>query len=208
MRFLLEPDLSSYTDDAFEADLRLLPEQRYEKVMKYRLQADRKRCVRAYMLLWEGLRQEYGLDAAPIFDFGEHGKPFLRMSPELFFSLSHTGNAVLCVLDSQPVGADIEMIRSHHLNSVLRLFSEQEQEEVRQAEQPEFRFMEIWTRKESFLKLTGQGLVGISILSEIPTQDTDVIHFETVIRETDGFVFSVCQWKTPPTGIAGGSSPS
>ena len=206
MRFLLEPDLSSYTDEAYEADLRLLPEQRYEKAVKYRLQADRKRCVRAYMLLWEGLRQEYGPVAAPIFDFGEHGKPFLHMSPGLFFSLSHTGNAALCVLHSQPVGADIEMIRSHHLSHVLRLFSEQEQESVQQAEQPESRFTEIWTRKESFLKLTGQGLVGTRILRDIPSEDTDTILFETVIRVMDGFVFSICQWKTPPTGVADGGS--
>ena len=54
MTLLLEPDLSSYSDEKYEADLRRLPPQRYEKAMTYRFLADRKRCVRAYMLLWEG----------------------------------------------------------------------------------------------------------------------------------------------------------
>ena len=96
MTLLLEPDLSSYSDEKYEADLRRLPPQRYEKTMTYRFLADRKRCVRAYMLLWEGLAREYGVEEAPVFDFGSHGKPVLRDHPALHFSLSHSGNAVLC----------------------------------------------------------------------------------------------------------------
>ena len=33
MTLLLEPDLSSYTDEAYEADLMRRPPQRYEKAM-------------------------------------------------------------------------------------------------------------------------------------------------------------------------------
>ena len=185
MTLLLEPDLSSYTDEAYEADLMRLPPQRYEKAMTYRFLSDRKRCVRAYMLLWEGLSREYGAESAPVFDFLSHGKPVLRDYPDLHFSLSHSGNAVLCALDRRPVGADIEMIRRRNLR---------ERTSIEQAASPELCFTRLWTRKESYLKLTGEGLTGTKALREIPTEDTDMIHFKTVIREAEDFLYSVCQW--------------
>ena len=130
MTLLLEPDLSSYTDEAYEADLKRLPPQRYEKAMTYRFLSDRKRCVRAYMLLWEGLSREYGAESAPLFDFLSHGKPVLRGCPDLHFSLSHSGNAVLCALDRHPVGADIEMIRRRSLEHLLSVFSDRERASI------------------------------------------------------------------------------
>ena len=195
MKLLLEPDLASYSDAAYEADLKLLPAQRYDKAMRYRFLPDRKRCVRAYMLLWEGLREEYGRTEAPLFDFGSNEKPFLRLSPEIHFSLSHSGNAVLCALDDRPVGADIEMIHSRKIGRLLSVFNEQEREEILCAGRPELRFTELWTRKESYLKLTGEGLVGTQSFQTVPTRDTDAVRFETVLREDGGFLYSVCQWR-------------
>ena len=194
MTLLLEADLSSYSDEAYEADLRRLPPQRYEKAMTYRFLADRKRCVRAYMLLWDGLSREYGVEDAPVFDFGSHGKPVLRGHPGLHFNLSHCGNAVLCALDRRPVGADIEMIHRKNLEHLLPVFSETERASIEQAASPEICFTRLWTRKESYLKLTGEGLTGTKALREIPTEDTDAVRFETVIREAEGFVYSVCRW--------------
>ena len=194
MTLLLEPDLSSYTDEAYEADLTQLPPQRYEKAMTYRFLSDRKRCVRAYMLLWEGLSREYGAENAPLFDILSHGKPVLRGCPDLHFSLSHSGNAVLCALDRHPVGADIEMIRRRSLEHLLSVFSDRERASIEQAASPELCFTRLWTRKESYLKLTGEGLTGTKALREIPTEDTDMVHFETVIREAEDFLYSVCQW--------------
>ena len=166
--------------------------------MTYRFLADRKRCVRAYMLLWEGLAREYGVVCPPVFDFGSHGKPVLRDDPGLHFSLSHSGNAVLCALDCHPVGADIEMIRRKNLEYLLSVFSDPEQASIARADSPETCFTRLWTRKESYLKLTGEGLTGTRALREIPTEDTDAVRFETVIREAEDFVYSVCQWTVPP----------
>ena len=44
MKLLLEPNLLSYSDEAYEADLKLLPSQRYSAAMRYRFTEDRKRC--------------------------------------------------------------------------------------------------------------------------------------------------------------------
>ncbi len=195
MKIYLEADLSSYTDERYAADLRLIPAWRREAAGRYRYMADRKRCVRAYMLLWEGLREEYGLESAPDFGFGPHGKPFLPDHPEIHFSLSHTGSAALCALDGSPVGADIETLRQRGLGHLLPAFGAREQAEITGAADPGLRLLWFWTRKESFLKLTGQGLTGTRALREVPTEDTEAVRFETVVREAEGFVYSVCRWK-------------
>ena len=196
MKLLLEPNLLSYSDEAYEADLKLLPSQRYSAAMRYRFTEDRKRCVKAYMLLWRGLREEYGWEDAPVFSFGPRGKPYLAYAPEIHFSLSHTGNAVLCALDSNPIGADIEMTRPRDLTYLLSVFSEQEKTSILRAERPEERTMELWTRKESYLKMLGQGLVGTKALKDVPTEDTATVCFETTVRKEEGFLYSVCRQKT------------
>ena len=97
----------------------------------------------------------------------------LRDCPDLHFSLSHSGNAVLCALDRHPVGADIEMIRRRSPEHLLSVFSDRERASIEQAASPELCFTRLWTRKESYLKLTGEGLTGTKALREIPTEDTD-----------------------------------
>ena len=202
MKLFLDPDLSRYSDAAFEADLLLLPPQRREKARRFRFLSDRKRCVRAYMLLWEGLRREYGISEAPVFEYEAQGKPFLPAAPEIHFNLSHTKNAVLCALDSRPVGADVEMIPSpERLEHLFSVFSDREKQSLQQSDCPELQFARLWTRKESCLKLLGTGLTGTREMREVPTSDTDELAFETGVREADGFVWSVCQRKKPEDPI-------
>ncbi len=194
MKILIEPDLSAYTEDQLEEDLRRIPGQRREKAMRYRFVGDRKRCVRAYTLLEEGLRAEYGMQSVPAFGFGPKGKPYLENFPEIHFSLSHTENAVLCVISSRPVGADIEKVRTKELERLAsKCFSEMEQNEVRASDAPGLAFTKLWTRKESFLKFTGQGLTGTAELRNVPTRDNGEVCFFTRTGTDEGFVYSVCR---------------
>ncbi len=195
MKLFLEPDLSGYSNTAFEADLKQLPRQRYEKAMSFRTLPNRKRCVCAYMLLWNGLRQEYGIEEAPVFAYETNGKPYLPRMPEIHFSLSHTRNAALCVIDTHPVGVDIEMLRPRGMQYLLPHFTTAQREEIMNAERPELVFMQLWTRVESYLKLTGEGLTGIEHLGRVPVADTELVHFTTFVREKEGFAYSTCQWS-------------
>ena len=101
-------------------------------------------------------------------------------------------------LEHTKIYADIEMIRRRNLEHLLSVFSDRERASIEQAASPELCFTRLWTRKESYLKLTGEGLTGTKALREIPTEGTDMIHFETVIREAEDFLYSVCQWTADP----------
>ena len=86
-----------------ERALPLLSDQRREQALKFRYELGRKTSAMAYLLLCEGLRQEYGIMERPLFEYGEHGKPSIVGHPEIHFNLSHCREAVVCAVSDRPV---------------------------------------------------------------------------------------------------------
>jgi len=127
---------------------------------------------RQYFIVARGrLRQLLGYylgRAAPAltFDYGPRGKPALapgQGDQELCFNLSHSqGLALYAVAWGRRVGVDLEVIRSDIScqEIVERYFSPREQASFRQVppSQQAQAFFHGWTRKEAFLKATGEGL--------------------------------------------------
>ncbi|MBQ7954289.1 MAG: 4'-phosphopantetheinyl transferase superfamily protein [Lachnospiraceae bacterium] len=100
------------------------------------------------------------------FRYGSHGKPYFEQYPELFFSLSHSGEYVLCAISDREIGADIQKIPETDLKRVKRentiiekFFSDGEKAWCQGGEaQHRERFYKIWAAKEAYMKLTGKGL--------------------------------------------------
>ncbi|MDR1439251.1 MAG: 4'-phosphopantetheinyl transferase superfamily protein [Clostridiales bacterium] len=78
------------------------------------------------------------------------------------FNISHSGRHVVCALCSSPVGIDVETVKPIGMNIAKRFFSADERERLfLEPEGGRGRlelFYSIWTRKESFVKMTGKGL--------------------------------------------------
>ncbi|NQX57965.1 4'-phosphopantetheinyl transferase superfamily protein [Paenibacillus qinlingensis] len=90
----------------------------------------------------------------------EFGKPYLLTQGDIHFNISHSQKWVGCVVDHEPVGIDVESVRSVDLDGIARYFSTVEQEWLYSIE-PHKRlnaFYELWTCKESYLKALGKGL--------------------------------------------------
>ncbi len=67
-----------------------------------------------YCLLAEMIKTRYAYDLEKETDSvmrTETGKPYLRLHPELFFNISHSGEWIACVLGNVPVGIDIQYHR-------------------------------------------------------------------------------------------------
>lgn len=99
------------------------------------------------------------------YSYGEHGKPCFRSIP-LKFNISHSGDYVFCVFSKQEIGADIQYCRLQTDKTmagiVRRFFSKAEQHKWKEIERTEDKsdyFYQIWTRKEAYGKLTGDGLL-------------------------------------------------
>lgn len=144
------------------------------------------------------------------FTYGLHGKPYLKDNPsdsmgDLFFSLSHSGDYVLCVLSPKEVGADIQRIpeeegkKTKREESIAeRFFTKQErtwylngQEEERRE-----RFYRIWAGKEAYMKWTGNGLTeGLSSF-EVNLVEESVNNREALLWELEvprGYVAAICK---------------
>jgi 4'-phosphopantetheinyl transferase len=123
--------------------------ERREKMHSYRKEDDRLRCLAGGLLL-EGVTWGRKLH------FTEYGKPFLPEGP--FFNLSHSGDVVcLAVSAISPIGADVEEWRDEDV-AVLAKTAFHPEEQAFFFEDPTVgRFYELWTLKESYIKMIGTG---------------------------------------------------
>ena len=88
------------------------------------------------------------------FTKGPHGKPYLEGHPDFCFNVSHSLNTCAVAFGSTPVGIDIEYLRKVNLNISRRFFTDEERRLIATDED----FFIIWTKKESYIKYTGDGL--------------------------------------------------
>lgn len=91
----------------------------------------------------------------------EEGKKPRFDSDEVFFNLSHSHGVVMLGISHTPIGVDIEKIRDIDYKSVKFIDADDVED-----------FFEKWTERESYLKLTGEGLRNLRC--EIPSD----VHFE------------------------------
>lgn len=93
----------------------------------------------------------------------ENGKPFLPGHPELQFNLSHSGNVgLLGVTLHSAIGVDIEVARpmpdGEKIAGQFFSVSERQALAATPAGGRKAAFFRCWTRKEAYIKATGQGL--------------------------------------------------
>lgn len=121
-------------------------------------------------LLAQALKEEYQIDfTEDMIALMANGKPCFKELP-IFFNISHCSGMAVCALADVPVGVDVETGRRVKDSIMRRVLSPWEQAYVKEQvhvkeqanvkEQPESvdRFLELWTLKESFIKMTGEGL--------------------------------------------------
>lgn len=95
------------------------------------------------------------------------GKPYIEDCP-YHFNLSHSGDFLLLAVGESPVGADIEKITRIRPKTMAKYFSQSEQQQVQK--QGTEAFFELWTKKESYVKYTGEGIKGVLKESTYPEQ--------------------------------------
>lgn len=94
------------------------------------------------------------------FHYNSYGKPELASEQRLCFNISHSGEWIACAVHDTEVGIDVEQIKPIDLSVARRFFSAEEYE-LLENKPPEGRlemFYDLWTLKESYVKLRGQGL--------------------------------------------------
>ena len=112
------------------------------------------------------------------------------MADNCFVSISHSGDMVAVCTSENPIGIDIEKIDTKRNLEKLskRVFKGQELEAFEQTPTPE-QFYEIWTQKEAYSKIDGQGVN--EIMKGFDIFDLQGYEFHTEI--VNDYVLSICE---------------
>ena len=176
--------------------LQKLPMNRQQRIHNMKQEKSRKQSMGVGLLL-EKVLALYHMENSQL-SVGEHGKP---MIDGLEFSLSHSGELVICAVSDKPVGCDVEKIRKAPECVAERFFSDREQAYLSQFSGEEYdkAFFRLWTMKESYVKMTGEGM-------GVPMEQYEVVVDDCarVIRdggvqecyvsevEIPGYIISIC----------------
>lgn len=184
-----------------------LPQERKEKIQRFRFEPDKIRSLIAGVML----RQELDAYLADkdvskyAIKEGEHGKPYLAGADDFYFSISHAGEYVALVIDDHPIGIDVEKVQIRE-SVARRFYSEREQEEIRIMQEADAKednannraaisFTKIWTGKEAYLKYTGNGIT--NALAEIGVLEpsfwrSEQVYFSGTLIVDGEYYVTVC----------------
>ena len=147
-----------HEEAVFLHQLKKVSKERRERVDACIQKEDKLLCLAGGLLLEELLRQHFYSPEMLVRD--HKGKLFLPGTENFFFNLSHSGEYAACVIADFPVGVDIQQFRMVKKGLAKRFFHPNEAEEIQrhQGSHGEKLFFRYWAAKESYGKLTGEGL--------------------------------------------------
>ena len=115
------------------------------------------------MMIRESLKEYISGHSLPPYDGEikrtELGKPYIDYP--VYIGVTHTDKVVIIGVDDVPFGIDAENITrvmARHDSIAERFFTQNELLQVRDDES----FLDIWVKKEAYVKFTGEGISGMS----------------------------------------------
>ncbi len=145
-------------DDFLKAAIPLLSLQRLKKIDKMRIDSDKINSAAVYLMLRFALKEQYGISEKPQCIYGEHGKPYLKDTQEIYFSLSHCRNACACIVSDKETAVDITDTRRISLRTATYFCSKAEFESINTLSEKNNELVKLWSAKECYSKLDGSGL--------------------------------------------------
>jgi 4'-phosphopantetheinyl transferase len=153
----------------YSAGLGMLSEEERARATKFHFDGDQKNFVARRALLRGILGYYLKVEPSQIsLACEERGKPRLS-GPEraagLHFNLSHSRSLALCAVGRfAPLGVDVEKLRPMpEMAEIGAMFCSAHENALLNAAPPEKKlevFFSLWTRKEAYLKATGEGIAG------------------------------------------------
>ena len=132
------------------------------------------------VLLGYALNKNFGINSYS-YRYGVNGKPYLENS-DTYFSISHSGDYVMCTVSDKEAGCDVEKIKGYNPKIAKRFFTAKEYEALEKAASQDYVFAKLWTLKESILKKLGTGIGG----------GLDTYCFADYVGEDEFFAFGCC----------------
>lgn len=168
-----------YLEQHFDELVERLYPERKSRVLAFRRREPAYTSIVAGLLLQTLVEEKFGISPqALVLEKNENGKPTVQGHPAFYFNLSHAGDYVVLAHGDVPLGVDIEQIRTQNLHVAKRCYTEAEYAYVAGDDSEEnHRFFYLWTMKESYLKLTGDGI-------SVPLNSFEIDPLQQVVKGT------------------------
>lgn len=187
-KLYLFEDFDYITESFLEGCINVLPSERKQKALRYRFDIDRKMSVISYLLLLYALQENYGI-TNPRIAYGRYGRPYLIEYPDIYFNISHCPKGCVCAVSDKEIGVDIQDVRPFSWEVAKRVCCENELRLLQDNKDKARMFTRIWTMKESYGKMTGEGIMNINSI------DTTEIEDEINIFEKKRIIISIVKNK-------------
>lgn len=184
--------------DLDRVDENIFSNYRIKKTHKIKNTNSLRQSIGAELVLIYAVKKCFNIDPPVDYRADDRGKTYFN-NIDAFFSLSHSGRYVACVISENEVGVDIQKKREPNMKLAERFFTKSEYESVKK--DPIDKFNRIWTRKEAVSKAVGDGLqIGFP---QIDVLDRYISHRGAVYKIYDiacseGYSMSVavkCPWQ-------------
>lgn len=141
-------------DEALETYKQFISVKRMKKIIRLAHMSDKKLSFCSELALCFALGSLSLPFYPPKYEYDEWGKPYLTENPNVYMNISHSGTMAACVIADIPVSVDVlesdYYIASYFQRKVVTS-ADKEPSDKRE-------LLSLWTKKESYVKLTGKGL--------------------------------------------------
>lgn len=176
------------TDDFINKILYLLPIERRKKALRYRNPIDRNNCVITYLMLKIALKECFDITKFTM-QYGKYGKPYLAEYPNVFCSISHCAYGCVVAVADEFIGVDIQNIVPFSWKVAYRVCCPEEIEVLKMSMDKTREFIRMWTMKESYLKMIGEGITGdLKAVNSLEMEWIEVL-------EGGNNIISICRQK-------------
>ena len=175
MLYRIFDDMTQCSEQEVARLMPLVSAQRREQALRYKHTFGQYCCLQSYKMLCELLAEwsrvhQLPINQQPTFLYNDYGAPYIEGGPH--FSISHCKRGIAVAVSENPIGIDIEAIRTFSPDLMRKTMSPAEQQRITSSATPDQEFIRLWTQKEALLKLQGTGI--ISDLHHVLTHAQDV----------------------------------
>ena len=162
MLYRIFDDMTQCSEQEVARLLPLVSAQRREQALRYKHTFGQYCCLQSYKMLCELLAEwsrvhQLPINQQPIFLYNDYGAPYIEGGPH--FSISHCKRGIAVAVSENPIGIDIEAIRTFSPDLMRKTMNEDEQQRITSSATPDQEFIRLWTQKEALLKLQGTGII-------------------------------------------------
>lgn len=195
MKYIIK-SVNDYKENELYEFYKIIHKEKRKKIDKYKNIDDKKRSIIGEMILKELLSKENMDYNETKFTHNEYGKPF--MNNNIYFNISHSDQYIIVAISNKEIGIDIERIKKTQINVIDQFASDKEKEYIlKSPNNIEERLFQIYTLKESYLKMKGTNLNDISNVEFIINNDNITCSDNNVniglIKDISDYIISYCE---------------